>query len=63
MVDNKKIEEEKRYTYPEILKKYFPKANEMELAGDEPLLNREDFFDILTKITQPNQPSPKKTET
>ena len=41
MVDNKKIEEEKRYTYPEILKKYFPKANEIELMGDESLLNKD----------------------
>ena len=55
-------EKERRYTYPEILQKYFPEATDEELAEDDSLLTREDFFDILTKVTAPPHPDPKKKE-
>ena len=55
--------EERRYTYPEILKRYFPNATDEDLLEEDVLLSRDDFFDILAKVTLPTRPDPKKTKT
>ena len=61
MAGNKK-KEDKAYTYPEILEKYFPNVEETQLEDEEFVLTIDNFYDILTKITQPKPAAPKKVK-
>jgi hypothetical protein len=50
------------YTFPELMKKYFPDHPIETEAVVEDVLTREDFMDILMKVSRPQQALPPDKE-
>jgi hypothetical protein len=55
---SQKSREGKGYTFPELMAKYFPDDPTDTDAVVESIITREDFFDILMRVSRPQQVIP-----
>ena len=61
---NKEPEKE-TFTYPELLKKYFPGdeySPEREIETQDTVFTKDNFYDFLRRVSRPDQPQPDKEE-